>query len=546
VSGTHVDGAIRGVPGTPVRIRPDLSVTLFLAEPEEYDGGELTIEETYGTHGVKLPAGDLMLYPSTGLHHVKPATRGARVASFFWLQSMVQEDSARSMLFDLDQTIQEPSTERGVGDAACVRLTGTCHNLIRYWADAWPQCGHKGVSRRLARHHRFNGRLRSVREHVEVRSRAIGQNTKQQGRGVQGIMSTTMPDASPCARMLRTNHRLRQRAGFYALLVLGALLAGPIVAWAQETRLPPSAAEQPPAAPSGVTPGPASPGRAPPVVPPSPAAPATWATPSAEQRPGPGQAPAASPQARPELQPTPPGLPVVGSAHLPRDLSPWSMFRSADILVQAIMVGLVFASLVTWTVWLAKSLELMVGTRRLRRALAAIGEERSLVDARARMGSARGILPALIDAATLELRLSADLIDKSGIKERVATRLTRLEVAAGRDMNKGTGVLATIGATAPFVGLLGTVWGIMNSFIGISKAQTTNLAVVAPGIAEALLATAIGLFAAIPAVIIYNQFARSTARYRALVGDASAEVLRLVSRDLDRDERSIRLAKAAE
>ena len=137
--------------------------------------------------------------------------------------------------------------------------------------------------------------------------------------------------------------------------------------------------------------------------------------------------------------------------------------------------------------------------------------------------------------------MSSDVADKDGIKERVASRLARLEVAAGRDMNKGTGLLATIGSTAPFVGLFGTVWGIMNSFIGISKAQTTNLAVVAPGIAEALLATAIGLFAAIPAVIIYNQFARSIARYRALVGDASAEVLRLVSRDLDRGEAQIRL-----
>jgi biopolymer transport protein ExbB len=113
-------------------------------------------------------------------------------------------------------------------------------------------------------------------------------------------------------------------------------------------------------------------------------------------------------------------------------------------------------------------------------------------------------------------------------------------------MAKGTGLLATIGATAPFVGLFGTVWGIMNSFIGISKAQTTNLAVVAPGIAEALLATAIGLFAAIPAVIIYNLFARWTAGYRALVGDAAAEVLRLVSRDLDRGSTHLRRARAAE
>jgi PKHD-type hydroxylase len=134
--GTHVDGAIRAVPGTTVRIRTDLSVTLFLAEPEEYDGGELTVEDNYGTHEVKLPAGDMVLYPSTSLHHVKPITRGARVASFFWLQSMVRQDSARSLLFDLDQTIQELSAERGIEDPACVRLTGIYHNLIRYWADA--------------------------------------------------------------------------------------------------------------------------------------------------------------------------------------------------------------------------------------------------------------------------------------------------------------------------------------------------------------------------------------------------------------------------
>jgi len=134
--GTHVDGAIRAVPGTPVRIRTDLSVTLFLAEPEEYDGGELTVEDRYGTHEVKLPAGDMVLYPATSLHHVKPVTRGVRVASFFWLQSMVRDDGARALLFDLDETIQELSAERGVEDAACVRLTGIYHNLIRAWADA--------------------------------------------------------------------------------------------------------------------------------------------------------------------------------------------------------------------------------------------------------------------------------------------------------------------------------------------------------------------------------------------------------------------------
>jgi biopolymer transport protein ExbB len=223
------------------------------------------------------------------------------------------------------------------------------------------------------------------------------------------------------------------------------------------------------------------------------------------------------------------------------------MFMSADIVVQAVMAGLAVASIVTWTVWLAKSVELTRARRRLRRTLAVIADERSLPDAAARIGDARGgIVQAFIDAAEVELRLSTGVADNQGIKERVATRLARLEAAAGREMNRGTGVLATIGATAPFVGLFGTVWGIMNSFIGISKAQTTNLAVVAPGIAEALLATAMGLLAAIPAVIIYNHFTRAIAGYRALVGDASAETLRLVSRDLDRCGSQRGMARAAE
>jgi len=137
-------------------------------------------------------------------------------------------------------------------------------------------------------------------------------------------------------------------------------------------------------------------------------------------------------------------------------------------------------------------------------------------------------------AATAELKVSTGSTDREGIKERIASRLERIEASYGRRILRGTGVLATIGATAPFVGLFGTVWGIMNSFIGISKSHTTNLAVVAPGIAEALLATALGLAAAIPAVVIYNVFARSIAGYRAELGDAAAEVLRLVSRDLER------------
>ncbi|HEX6609783.1 MAG TPA: tonB-system energizer ExbB [Hyphomicrobiaceae bacterium] len=232
------------------------------------------------------------------------------------------------------------------------------------------------------------------------------------------------------------------------------------------------------------------------------------------------------------------------STLLPQDLSPWGMFASADIVVQSVMVGLFIASIVTWTVALAKSLELMVATRRLRSSISRISGEKSLRGAIDQIQS-RGLVGTMLDATASELRLSNDAFDVPGIKERVASRMQRLESAAGRSIIRGTGVLATIGSTAPFVGLFGTVWGIMNSFIGISKAQTTNLAVVAPGIAEALLATAIGLVAAIPAVIIYNQFSRWTAGYRALVGDASAHVQRLVSRDLDRATLTPRGMKAA-
>jgi len=146
-----------------------------------------------------------------------------------------------------------------------------------------------------------------------------------------------------------------------------------------------------------------------------------------------------------------------------------------------------------------------------------------------------GPVGVLLEAAHGEAERSGGL-PPDGIKERVAANLSRIEARAGRQMMQGTGLLATIGATAPFVGLFGTVWGIMNAFIGISRSQTTNLAVVAPGIAEALLATAIGLVAAIPAVVIYNVFARAIAGYRALLADGSAEIMRHLSRDLDRRE----------
>jgi len=224
-----------------------------------------------------------------------------------------------------------------------------------------------------------------------------------------------------------------------------------------------------------------------------------------------------------------PGTLMDASAR-PHDLSPWGMFMSADIVVKAVMIGLMVASVVTWTIWLVKSIEIMMAKRRARAALAALGRAVSLED----IHSVASPAAEFLAAARTEFDLSADTIDKDGLKERVASRLERIEAAFGRRMSRATGVLATIGATAPFVGLSGTVWGIMNSFIGISKAHTTNLAVVAPGIAEALLATAFGLAAAIPAVVIYNVFARSIAGYRAQLGDASAEVMRLVSRDLDR------------
>ena len=218
------------------------------------------------------------------------------------------------------------------------------------------------------------------------------------------------------------------------------------------------------------------------------------------------------------------------------------MFLNADIVVKIVMLGLAFASLVTWTVALAKALELVAAKRQLRAALRVLAQSPSLAEAGRALPARQG-MAALVGAALAEWRMSADAGDKDGVKERVASRLERIEAAASRRMLRGTGVLATIGATAPFVGLFGTVWGIMNSFIGISKLHTTNLAVVAPGIAEALLATALGLVAAIPAVVIYNMLARWIAGYRALYADGSAEVLRLTSRDLDRAARPLAAAR---
>ena len=227
-----------------------------------------------------------------------------------------------------------------------------------------------------------------------------------------------------------------------------------------------------------------------------------------------------------------PLLAAAGPLTLPRDLSPWGMFVAADAVVQAVMIGLALASLATWTILVAKAWELREVARRQRIAGERLAVAASL-SALERDMLTDGVAGRFVEAAERELALSREL-PAEGIKARIASQLDRLEAALARLLRRGTGVLATIGATAPFVGLFGTVWGIMNSFIGIARSHTTQLAVVAPGIAEALLATALGLVAAIPAVVIYNHFARSAAAVRAQTADLSAAVQRIVSRDLDR------------
>ncbi|WP_082512624.1 tonB-system energizer ExbB [Afipia sp. Root123D2] len=245
---------------------------------------------------------------------------------------------------------------------------------------------------------------------------------------------------------------------------------------------------------------------------------------------------ATAPSATPAQLPPP-------NAMLPHDLSPWGMFMNADIIVKAVMIGLAFASLVTWTICVAKMIELRSETRKTRKRVRVLENDPALAEAVHDVGKGKDAVARLVQAAAREAELS-NMFD-GGFTDRVALRLDRIQAAMSRRIARGTGVLATIGATAPFVGLFGTVWGIMNSFIGISQAHTTNLAVVAPGIAEALLATAMGLVAAIPAVVIYNHLTRMIAGYRALLGDASAQVMLLISREQSR--RSLRgVSRAAE
>lgn len=217
------------------------------------------------------------------------------------------------------------------------------------------------------------------------------------------------------------------------------------------------------------------------------------------------------------------------------DLSVWGMYHHADIVVKVVMIGLLLASVVTWAIFFSKSAELNSAKRRLKREQQALAGVRSLQEASdiSATFNANSLTTQLLKEAENELELSQQSADNDGIKERTSFRLERRVAFFSRHAGRGNGFLATIGAIAPFVGLFGTVWGIMNSFIGIAQTQTTNLAVVAPGIAEALLATAVGLFAAIPAVVIYNVFARTIASYKASLGDVAAQIMLLQSRDLD-------------
>ena len=244
------------------------------------------------------------------------------------------------------------------------------------------------------------------------------------------------------------------------------------------------------------------------------------------------------------LLPILPGLIVLGgfalpawsdaeTGPLPHDLSPLGMFAGADWVVKLVMIGLLLASVLSWTVFVVKTLEFTRLSRRIRADLPALNNADSIRNLETGAFES-DISRQMVELTRQELDKSADTWVPDSIKERVASSLSRQEAAFVRKLLEGTGLLATIGSTAPFVGLFGTVWGIMNSFIGISEARTTNLAVVAPGIAEALLATALGLVAAIPAVVIYNHFSRRIATLKAPVADMSAAIMRTLSRDLDR------------
>ena len=344
-------------------------------------------------------------------------------------------------------------------------------------------------------------------------------------------------------------------------LGLGALMGSP-PALAQGQESVPASTAGAPAQPDSLPVGPEGTGVPATSIPPAAAAPAISNTEAGQSAvpaavpgapaaaPAPAPAPAAAPagisplasgqdEASPPL-PAAPAAEAIPADALPHDLSPMGMFRQADIVVKAVMIGLAFASVVTWTVLIVKVVEYLIAMSAIGRGARRIESAESL---RTALSGANGRGPdaRMLRAAARELNRSASGLSPDGVRERIASHLGQIQARAARHIGRGTGVLATIGSTAPFVGLFGTVWGIMNSFIGISEAQTTNLAVVAPGIAEALLATAIGLVAAIPAVVIYNFFARAITGYRLRLNETAASVERLVSRDLDRAAAGIRV-----
>ncbi|WP_430009591.1 tonB-system energizer ExbB [Methylophaga lonarensis] len=221
---------------------------------------------------------------------------------------------------------------------------------------------------------------------------------------------------------------------------------------------------------------------------------------------------------------------------LAHDLSPYGMYQAADWVVKSVMILLLAASIVTWAIWMAKWLQLASARKQLNKLLAQVITQHRFDEASQLQFGEASAGRSLIEATEQELKMSRDesaWVDE-GIKQRISSRLESIQNAEATSMTTGMGVLATVGSVAPFVGLFGTVWGIMNAFIGIAQSQTTNLAVVAPGIAEALLATAMGLVAAIPAVVIYNHFTRKISAYRSMLGNLSTSLLILVSRDLDR------------
>ena len=298
-------------------------------------------------------------------------------------------------------------------------------------------------------------------------------------------------DSICCQRIERsmTYNRQKHRAFVAAIVAAVLVLPAPVIAQT---------------APAATTPSPTVPQAAPTRAAPAPSA-ASSAAPAT-----PATDPAAAPGAVPPAVDTSATPPAANSPNialkLPRDLSPWGMFMAADIVVKAVMVGLAFASVLTWTIWFAKAIELMLARRRMRSAIEKLAHAKSWSEANVRTKGRDVGVAAMLRAADTELRMSADAHSATGIKERIASRLERLEAAAGRQMIRGTGILATIGATAPFVGLFGTVFGIINAFQGMKNAESAGIAAVAGGISEALLTTALGLLVAVPAVWLFNYF----------------------------------------